>query len=243
MGEDPHARFDRLAVGHVVGGLDPVDAAAFRSHLLSCRECRLRVAELRDIASDMAAAERDERASARLKTEVARREAPTREPPRVELAGWRSWPWRTVGLALVPVVLVGLLVWNLLLRDQRAQLSSVAERQQDVIRVVADGQLAQTGIEPGVDGVVYATDDRVALDLAGLEDEIGSSDLAVVWLLDADGAVVSREGTYTPAGLVDGRLVLTVPRRGADAVQVTVEETTVDAPTGLQLVDAQLPAG
>ncbi len=36
-------------------------------HLLGCRDCRLRVAELRDIAADLAAAEREERAEARVR--------------------------------------------------------------------------------------------------------------------------------------------------------------------------------
>jgi anti-sigma factor RsiW len=70
---DEHRRFEHLAVGHVLGGLDPVDAAEFRVHLTGCRDCRRRVAELRAIATDMAAAEREERAASRLQTEVARR--------------------------------------------------------------------------------------------------------------------------------------------------------------------------
>ena len=59
-----HDRYERMAVGHVLGGLDEVDAAAFRAHLLECADCRKRVNELRGIASDLARTEREERRAA-----------------------------------------------------------------------------------------------------------------------------------------------------------------------------------
>ncbi|MFP4235713.1 MAG: zf-HC2 domain-containing protein, partial [Nitriliruptoraceae bacterium] len=61
MGE-AHTRFESLAVGHVLGGLRPEQAREFRQHLRSCEGCRARVAELEQIASELAAAEREERA-------------------------------------------------------------------------------------------------------------------------------------------------------------------------------------
>jgi len=58
---DRHARFEQLALSHVLGGLDRGDADDFRSHLRTCAPCRARVAELRGISSSLDAAAREER--------------------------------------------------------------------------------------------------------------------------------------------------------------------------------------
>ena len=92
---DAHQRYERMAVGHVLGGLDEVDAAAFRAHLVGCRDCRKRVNELRDIASDLATAAREERAAVRSAIEVEKR-TDQDAPEAVEVAPARQWPWGVV---------------------------------------------------------------------------------------------------------------------------------------------------
>jgi anti-sigma-K factor RskA len=233
-----HDHFEQLAVGHVLGGLGADEAARFRSHLTGCRDCRARVAELRDIATDLAAAEREERARARVKTEVARRDDDRDtavEPP------W-SVSTRALAVALAGTLLLvlGLAFWNFHLRDQNARLLAVTEAREEVLEGLATGTPVVVDLAAGVTGQVVADATDVTVDLAGLPTP-GQDERLVVWLLGEAPTDHYWRG-YRAGDLSDGRLALRDPHRGADRLVVTLEPLgeLADEPTGRELVGADL---
>lgn len=235
MGRE-HDRYEELAVGHVLGGLVSSDATEFRTHLMSCRDCRARVAELRGIASDLAAAERDERHRSRVKTEVPRRTE--LEPDEVE--PWRL-PSRTVGAILggIVLVLMSLAFWNFHLRDQAATLTELTRTREAILEGLADGELATTRLAPGVSGVVVSDAVDVSLTLTGLP-TIEDGSRLVVWLL-GETPEDHRWRGYAPGEVSQGRIAWRTPHGDARRVVVTVEDEPVGRePTGTHLVDAEL---
>jgi hypothetical protein len=236
---DEHERYEELAVGHVLGGLAAPDAADFRSHLLGCRDCRLRVAELRDIAADLAAAEREERAEARVRTEVAERTAesadPPPSPPRV--------PSRTLGLAIaLAVIVVGALAfWNLHLRTQVAATTLLVERQETALAELAAGVSVAVEVVTPASGLVVVDDEQVAFSFVDLPALTGT-ERYVVWLAGTDD---DEEGPILIARPGDRRVAGAVEQRGAEGLRITVEEgpTAGDTPAGREVASADLTAG
>ncbi len=49
-----HERWEELAVGHTLHALEPADDEAFAGHLASCADCRQLVADMQDVAADLA---------------------------------------------------------------------------------------------------------------------------------------------------------------------------------------------
>lgn len=232
-----HERFESFAIGHVLGGLDPVDGAEFRAHLVGCRTCRAQVAELRELAADLAAAEREARAAAALKTEVARREEPE------EATGW-SIPTRVVtALAILgTLVIVGLGFWNFHLRDQRGALLDASERSAATLELLASGRTVPATYAAGTEGVVAADDERFAMTLAGVPTP-STSQAVIVWLEFRSGEHLAVEVVTDPAR--DGLLALQDRHLGAAAVLVTLQDRAGGGgPAGRELVRAELaPAG
>ena len=236
----PHERFEEMAVAHVLGGLASPAAATFRQHLVSCRECRQRVAELRDIAADLEAAERDEQRQAHVKTQTRRsrtvradrdEDAPT--DPRIRLSRAAA----VFGLLAIMVV-VGFAFWNFHLRDNNAALRGVVARQEDILALLATGRTVPLHTDHGVTGVAATDGTRAALDLLGLPPLEGDQRL-VVWLIaprdHPDRPAVAA--TFTPSQLRDGRLPVVVGTQHATSLRVAVEDA--DALLG----DAATPAG
>lgn len=240
-----HQRYEQLAVGHVLGGLDPVDQAEFRSHLLGCRDCRIRVAELRDIASSLEAAEREERAATRVKMETARRDDDA-ESGADDRASWRVSVSHRFALAagVATLVLIGLLLWNFHLRDVNRTMLSTTEAREAVLTVLAAGTPVEVDGAPGVSGIAAVDGDVVALDLAGLPHPRPDEWLAI-WFLGDDGTPTR----YLPygSGVVDGG-VFAVRLTGVDAtgLAVTLEQgdrSGRTAPSGRPLADVSLQDG
>ena len=231
-----HDRFEELAVGHVLGGLPDDVAAEFRSHLAGCRDCRARVSELRDIASELAAAERDELARARVKTEVVRRPADGPPPERA----WQASTGVVVGVLTGAVLVVlGLAFWNFHLRDQNAELVRVTNAREAVLEGLAEGRVVAADLAGGVTGVVALTEDDVVLDLAGLPTPADGEQL-VVWLLGED-RVDHYWMRFGAADLPEGRLALRDPHRDRDTLVVSVEDAEPGPePAGRELVRADL---
>lgn len=241
--EHAHHRYEQLAVGHVLGGLDAVDAAEFRSHLISCRHCRLRVAELRGIASELAAAEREERMAARVKTEVARREE-EEEDERSERGGDLSHRvTATVGTVAV-LLAVGLLVWNFHLRDVNRTLLEASAAREQVLSMLASGEPVAARLQQGIEGLVAVEDGEVAFDLAGLP-PVGAERWLAVWFVSGDPP--HRLEPFGASAVQDGRFAVHLPHYGADRVVVSLEERPTEQrgmpqqPEGLILLEADLP--
>lgn len=241
--EDAHHRYEQFAVGHVLGGLDAVDAAEFRSHLISCRHCRLRVAELRGIASDLAAAEREERVAARVQTEVARREEEEADERSVRGGDLSHRVLASVGTVAV-LLAVGLLVWNFHLRDVNDTLLEATAAREQVLSMLASGEPIVADLRQGIEGLVAVEDGEVALDLAGLP-AVGAERWLAVWLVSGDPP--HRYEAFAASAVQDGRFAAHLRHYGADRIVISLEErpteerSVPDEPEGLILLEAELP--
>lgn len=212
--DSAHDRFESLAVGHALGGLDASDEADFRTHLQRCGACRRRVAELRSIADDLAAAERDERQRSRVRTT---------SPPRAEVegpAGLPAVPLRTMGvLVLVVLVVLGALgFWNLHLRTQVTTAVGAGDRLELALRTFAEGRALEAELTGTVRGQLASDGERVAFALAGLP-SVADGEVLIVWRLgteDGDEAVLV-------ARTDDGVLTGSVTVEDATALLVTLE--------------------
>jgi anti-sigma factor RsiW len=240
---DEHERYEALAVGHVLGGLDAADAAAFRSHLLGCRDCRSRVAELRDIAADLAAAERDERARSRVRTEVARRvdrdeddgsggEEGERDPspPRI---GIRHV---TVAAIVVVVLAAAMAFWNLHLRTTTATYAAVADQRGETLRELATGVPVDVELGEDLSGMVAVDGDQVAFTLTGLA-ELRPGERLVAWLTGGEDGdvpallVQTIEGDTVAATVsVEGATELVLTRERGDPGEGPIGEELLRAP-------------
>lgn len=237
-----HERYERMAVGHVLGGLDEVDGAAFRAHLLGCPDCRKRVNELRDIASDLATAEREERRAASTATVEVETRTEQDAAEATEVAPVRQWPWGVVVLALVPLLVLGTLAWAVWQRAQTDLTAAVAQSQQEVLDVLAGGEeVTWTSAEP-VEGSIATDGETVAVNLRGLP-ELRPDEGLVLWLVDDTGTTLERTRPYLPSQL-DGRLVAAVahPPTAAEVV-VTIETSLAELvrPAGYRVLSGALP--
>jgi hypothetical protein len=215
---DEHSRFEELAVGHVLGGLPAADAAAFRDHLGGCRTCRSRVAELRGIADDLAAAERDERARAVVRTEVPRR---ADEEQETELATGRIG-LRQVTFAVVVVALLATAMgfWNLHLRTTSATYFTAAEARGDTLRSLAQGTPVEVETTGSVTAYATLDGDTLAVTIGGLARLDGETWL-VAWFRDGSGDRALR--LAAPGGLDDGAVSFSETIGTATEVVVTRE--------------------
>ena len=234
---DEHERFEELAVGHVLGGLEAADAARFRSHLIGCRACRSRVAELRSIAADLVAAERDELASTMVRTEVARQEGEEPEPAQPS----QRLTIRHVTLAVVVVALLGaaMAFWNLHLRTVAAGYLEVAETRGDTLRELATGVVVPTEAAEGVEATVVVDGEQVAFTLAGLP-RLEDGDVLVAWLVDADDG--AEAVLFAPAAGVEGDAISAhVDDGGASRLVISVERGSPgERPNGVEILSAVL---
>ncbi|MDQ3931566.1 MAG: hypothetical protein M3252_01825 [Actinomycetota bacterium] len=162
-----HERFEELALQHVLGGLSSSDAAIFRAHLVECRECRLRVAELRDMAAELAATEREERRRSAVATQVARQEGTSKEPR--SWLPWSSPRWALLAIVLASVVVAATLFWNFHLRRVAGHYERAVEYQTEVLEVLAAGEPLGVEGREGTQGIAAILGDgsktRVAVDL------------------------------------------------------------------------------
>lgn len=237
-----HQRYERMAVGHVLGGLDEVDAAAFRAHLLGCSDCRRRVNELREIASDLAATEREERRAASLAmVEVEQRTAEGAPDP-VDVAPVRRWPWGVVVIGLVPLLVLGTLAWAVWQRAQSELSEALAQSQRQVLEVLASGEEVEWSSPEPITGDVATDGSTVVVNLVGLR-ELRPDQGLVVWLLDDDGVPVNRSRPYL-ASQIGGSLVVALGQPvGASQFLISIEDdpTALAEPTGYRMVSGALP--
>jgi hypothetical protein len=234
-----HERFEQQAVGHVLGGLDAAAAAEFRDHLLGCRACRSRVAELRGIAADLAAAERDERARSAVRTELPRRVDDGEEhEPSVSRIGVRQV---TIAAIVVAVMAASMGFWNLHLRTQAAMYGAVAERQAAALDVLASGVPLEAELTGEVGAMVAVTDADVAFALARLP-AFDAGDVLVVWLVggaldDPTPALYARAPQFA-----DGQLAVAVEHLGAAELTIRRERGEPGTqPGGQELIRVELP--
>lgn len=233
-----HEHWDELALGHVLGGLPQGEASAFRGHLVDCRQCRARVAELRSMASDLVAVEREERSSRRTETQTeARREVEGQTE--AALSDRRRWGV-LAAIVVGALVLGGLSFWNAHLRAQNEQLVDLAQVQERTMDVLGAGTPVPVQSSDAVTGVVVVDGDRVAYALSGLPVP-SSGERLVVWL-EVNDELQSR-AVHTPAQIEPGRLASWLAAADASRLLITTESIMVpDQPRGQPIVEADLDA-
>lgn len=223
-----HDHFDALAVAHVMGGLDTDQATEFRGHLLGCRDCRARVAELRSLANDLDIAAREERAAQRRRPVVDHGMHDQDIDP-VEIDRGRRWLF--VAGAAVLVILGMLVVWNQALRFDNITLVGATANREAVLASLGDGVALPVETRAGVTGVAALAIDQdiVALSL-GRVGELADMNHVVVWRNDGTEAAADwvEFQSFTPNQLVGQRLALVVPvTPETSEVIVTVEQSVM----------------
>lgn len=234
-----HGRYEEMAVGHVLGGLSPRQSADFRNHLHGCAQCRSRVAELHSIADDLAAAEREERTRAPVRTEVAPREAgPLSEAPRSSRIGIGHV---TVAVVVVLALATGMAFWNLHLRSTAGAYLGVVEAQGEALERLASGVELDTVAHGDAVGRVVTDGSTITLTLAGLE-RLGSDERLVAWFSGAaDPDAAPPRVLAGPGELEDGTVAASLATEGARQLTITREVgTSQQEPEGPAVLEARL---
>lgn len=240
MTAENHERFEELALGHVLGGLPSDDAAVFRAHLVDCRDCRLRVAELRDIAADLAATEREEKRLAAVATQVADREDDGDDDAAVGPPRWLRSRWVPVAAVVAIISVLGILFWNYHLRRVTTQYATVVERQEDVLGILATGEPLSVEAARGVGALAAREGASVAVSISELPDEVVEGYI-VIWLLD-DGEVTGD----TVGGRSSDPASFVIEVDGADELVVTGHRAGTappEEPGDDPLARVDIPAG
>ena len=205
-----HRQYDELAVGWALHALEPEDEAEFTRHLPGCSRCAGIVAETTEamgaMAMDLPQAEPSEALGARLREAVASTEqvhrrtpppdsaAPPVVPPSVPAVVPAPRRTRAVSLALAAAAVaavLGLGIWNVGLRSERAELSSTVAAQRDVVDALLSPD--RVVLDPlGADGRPVATvvprEGDIEVVTHGLSVNDAASTTYVVWGVGDDGA-------------------------------------------------------
>lgn len=240
-GEGAHVRWDEMAVGHVLGGLDDVDRALFREHLASCADCRARVEELRDMASAI------ERVAATSDAPASPSEGTESDPEthrRRRQGAWRERRAGVLTVAALAIALVGIL-WILVAVGRDSELVTTARLREATLEALGSGTPAATTLAEGVQGIVVASDTEIAWSLTGLPD-LADDERIVIWFTDVDEtpdgpSITTDLLLFGPQQVSRGRLAGSIVDASSDDVRVTVESFPLPSePTGTELVRADL---
>ncbi len=236
-----HGRYEQMAVGHVLGGLSPRQAADFRNHLHNCGQCRSRVAELHGIADDLAAAEREERTRSPVRTEVAPRAGvQERETGR---GGRIGVGHVTVAVVVVLVLAAAMAFWNLHLRSTAAAYLGVVEAQGDALERLALGVELEVDTRGDVVGRLVTDGSTITLTLAELA-PLGDDERLVAWFAGAPEPEQTPPRVIAgPGELEEGSVAVSLDTDGARELTVTREVGTAqEQPEGPVVLEARLVA-
>ena len=236
---DQHEQYEQLAVGHVLGGLSVSDAANFRSHLLGCRNCRSRVAELRGIEAELADAEREERSREQVRTELPRRaeDQPAPQPPQSRITVRHV----TVAAILVVALAGAMAFWNFHLRTVAASYLAAAESQAETLEGLAAGVPLELELAGDVTAAATTDGERVHLALEGIAD-LSEGEYLVAWLMEPADEQAPQARPLAGPGQPDGEVVAaSLDTDGAQRLVVSREtDRSVERPTGPTVVEARL---
>jgi anti-sigma-K factor RskA len=218
---------DELIAGRALHALSPAEEELVAVHVAECERCRRRLREAEAVAASLAYAApavdpppqlRDRILASVEPVAAATVPAPAAMPPR------RAW-WPRASAVAVPVLaaaVVGLVVWNVSLRDQVSSLQGPLQHAM-VTRV---GRLGSA---------VTASDGRTTLFAS-----VGRAPAGKTY-----EAWVIRGSVPIPAGIFEGggtlELTLTKPARAGDVIAITVEPAGgTTKPTGAQIANGRV---
>jgi anti-sigma-K factor RskA len=202
---------DELIAGHALHALAPEDEERVALHVAECERCRTQLREAEAIAASLAYAVPAIEPPPDLRDRILGAVEPVVEAPAATAVAPRPqrrsvwWPrFAAVAVPVLAAAVVGLVVWNISLRNDLSAL-------RDPLYRGTAGNLHGVGnvvVQPGGRTTLYAD---VARAPAGKTYE--------AWVI--------RGKVALPAGLFEGggtaRLVLTRPARRGDVIAVTVE--------------------
>jgi anti-sigma-K factor RskA len=143
-----HSEYEELAAGYVLGALEPDDEYVFQRHLDGCPVCEANVRELEAVVGELAyavpPADPPDTVWAGIRREIraeaVRPEAAPQAPARARRAGrgrvQRLLPRLAAAAAIL--LLVGLSVWNVNLRDQNATYRDRVTALEEATRLAND---------------------------------------------------------------------------------------------------------
>jgi hypothetical protein len=225
-----HARYDELAVGWALHALEPEEEAEFSRHLAGCARCAETVAGTAEVMGAMAVelppADPSEDLRARLRgavasTEQVHRAEPDDPAPPAASPAPPPRRRRALSLALVAAAVaavLGLGVWNVGLRSERADLSATVAEQRDVVDALLTPGRATVATLDGDGGpvaTVVAREDRVQVVTYGLAANDSTDTTYVLWGLgngaptplgpfDVEGSQIAVETVGSESTGVDG---------------------------------------
>lgn len=205
-----HRHHDELAVGWALHALEPEDEAEFTRHLRGCARCAETVAQTTEVmgalATDLPQAEPSEALRSRLHaaveaTEQVHRTTDQAPPPVVAVPEPRAPRRRAPALALAAAAVaavLGLGIWNVGLRSDRAELTATLAGQQEVVdALLVPGRATVAPLGSGGREVatVVARDDELQVVAQDLAVNDAENSTYVVWGMG--------EGTPLPLGTFD----------------------------------------
>ena len=216
--------FEDLKDAYVLGALPDDERAAVEAYLALHPERQSEVDDLMGVAGLLALAPQEHEPPEGLRRrlmEVVEGEAVPPEPAQWESSPWLGWlgDLRNVALGAAALLLVGLLSWNVLLREDVRDLRGQVEQARaanQTQEIELDGAWAQQGARAEVmtlegDRAVLVVEDMPTMP----EDRTGQ-----VWIIEGDKPEPS--GLLAP-GRDTAAAAITTPLEGADAIAVTVE--------------------
>lgn len=204
---DDHDEYDGLAVGWALHALEPEEEEAFAGHLATCSRCQATVQEseeaLGELAQDVPLVDPPSRVLNRIRAAVADDTAPhrlTRAPVAVpssttQAPRLRRW---AAGAMAAAIVLIALLSWNVVLRNQAADARRVAAQRQEVISRLA-GSSTRAALQDDANRTVGYVEQRGA-DLQVLTTGLAPNDRTrstyVLWGIQGSGRPPLAVGTF-----------------------------------------------
>ena len=235
-----HEKWEALAVGHVLAALEPEDEDLFASHLAGCSVCARTIAEMTSVASHLAYAAEPAEPPAALKSSILDAVAASGRAPAPSARGesalgnvvplvrpapqHASTRWAQLLSAAAAVVLIaGLGVWNLNLRQNVQIADQAVARMTRVEQLAADPTTVRVPLTSGngAKGSALVRGTDVAVLLKGLPRNDASS-IYVLWYQD-DGGTFRAFDTFDVretdhVNVVESSLALPITRIQAIAV-------------------------
>ena len=247
-GRDPERmRFEELAAVYALGALTGEERLWFEAYLTEHPELNAEVDELGSVANLLALAPAEQEPPPGLRRSVLEgvgappevvREAPARRSRRTETTRRLLGPGMLAAAAALVAVL-GLLAWNLTLRDQNEDLRAQNGDLQGEVAERRTVDMEGSGLASNVDGEVLLIDEDRAILVAKELPPAPEGQVYEAW--------VFRDGVPEPAGLFEPRdgnaaaAVVEGSMQGVQAVAVTLEpEGGSPMPTSDPILQAPL---
>lgn len=230
-----HEQVIALLPDYAIGALEPADLDRVELHLEGCPECRtalLSILELGALISDVAPPEPGvrQRLLSKASHEVAPIPAPGVEPEpdrpapvpisgRLQLAAaGRRWGAQALLAATAALLIIGLGIWNLRLREANQQVQTIAE----ILSSATVYPLTESQVSPPASGVLLVgAGDRRALLIANDLPPLADSEEYRIWLFDERGQP-SPGSVLTADAAGRSRTEITLPQPLASYVAVAV---------------------